>query len=210
MKIDYYSYSLVPAAVDNFILAVTRPMPCASLPAPSARFSRSSRFRVWNLHTDCRTDCIRAPKARLFGTERCFGRAFWHVEILYPHANYDHVRLQTFISTRLLPFPEIGPRTAGNVRSDFDNESRPTRWPRMLPSIYAKPRSTNARKRKPKTRDVYPRVSVGSTTVCTCLTRCNRVCNYRILRNMTHLDYIVRDVRTSPRYDGGVRARVHV
>lgn len=110
MKIDYYSYSLVPAAVDNFILAVTRPMPCASLPARSARFSRSSRFRVWNLHTDCRTDCIHAPKARLFGTERCFGRAFWHVEILYPRANYGHVRLQAFISACL--FPEIGPRTA--------------------------------------------------------------------------------------------------
>lgn len=124
MKIDYYSYSLVPAAVDNFILAVTRLMPCASLPARSARFSRSSRFRVWNLHTDCRTDCIRAPKARLFGTERCFGRAFWHVEILYPRANYDHVRLQAFISTRLLPFPEIGPRTAGTTCARISTMSR--------------------------------------------------------------------------------------
>lgn len=116
--------------------------------------------------------------------------------------SFTGVHLGTFITLS-------GNRNRGE-RSDFDNESRPTRWPRMLPSIYAKPRSTNARKRKPKTRDVYPRVSVGFTTVCTCLTRCNRVCNYRILRNTTHLDYIVRDVRISPRYDGGVRARVHV
>lgn len=48
--------------------------------------------------------------------------------------SFTGVHLGMFIS---------GNRTAN--RSDFDNESGPTRWPRMLPSIYAKPRSTNAR-----------------------------------------------------------------
>lgn len=71
MEIDYYSYSLVPATVDNFILAVTQPIPFASLPARFARFSRSSRFRVWNLHTghmDCTSQAYAHLKLDSVGT----------------------------------------------------------------------------------------------------------------------------------------------
>jgi len=55
-------YSLVPAAVNNFILAVIQPIPYASFLVRSS----DHNFHVWNLHTN-RTECI---AHRLFGTER--------------------------------------------------------------------------------------------------------------------------------------------
>lgn len=109
----------------------------------------------------------------------------------------------------------IGPRTAGTcaristmscirfmvvTRASFD----------LCEATFNK-RARFARKRKPKTRERIPAcVSVGFTTVCICLTRCNRVCNYRILRNTTHLDYIVRVIRISPRWCACARACVSI
>lgn len=104
--------------------------------------------------------------------------------------NYGRVRLQAFISPRVNPSRDRAALRASTVTGHacFLRFTRFTR-------------SANARGMRDRRRaNPYTRVCRSDLQwVCICLTRCSRVCNYRIPRNTTHLDYIMRVIRTRVR-----------